>query len=427
MKKWKLKFIIFFKKIYRKAIKKIVRISLLSFSKIILRKYKPLIVGITGSMGKTIATRFIAKVLKSKYEVLETEYEEKTLLTIPLTILRIKAEPSTKNLFYLLTFIFIKFLRIILLPYHYPKILVLEFRADVSRGEKMKKLIKILKPKFGVITAIEPTHLIYFKNIQNIINAKRSLVELLPSSGFAILNYDDKRVKDMAQFTKAKVIFYGLNSKADIHASRLTVSTKGLNFTLNYRKTKRRVTISKIINKYHIYGVLAAVAVGILNNINFEKIIKEIKKLSPPTGRGNIVKGIKNTVIINDAFNANLKSTKAALETLGTLAGRRRKIAVLGDMLQLDKYSKKTHQEIGKKVVKEKIDTLITVGRESKIIAKEAKKRGLALKNIFQATKVETVLPLLKSILKKDDVILLKGSHDMGLYKLIKDLKSTNL
>lgn len=404
--------------------KKISKFVLLFLSRLVLLKYQPLVIGVTGSLGKTTATRFIASLLKKRINLVETEYEFATCLTTPLTILRVKKPKKSKQIFYLLPFFAIKTLKLLLFKTNYPECFILELRSDVRAGQSMKSLIKSIRPKIGIITAIQPVHLTYFKNTNHIVKAKRALIELLPKNGLALLNYDDPLVRKMAPFSRAPILFYGLSPRADIKAENIELNSRGLNFEIHYQEKIIPIRAPFLFNRAHLYPLLIAAATAIrCFGFKTKDIALWAKKLKPVQGRGDLVPGIKKTILINDAFNATPRSVLFAIEGLMAAFKNRRRIAVLGDMLQMENQAEKGHRQIGRKIAQEKPDILVVVGEKALVIAQEAERLDYSSKNIFRAKNYQKAAVLLRKIIKQGDVILFKGSHAMRLYKIIDELK----
>jgi UDP-N-acetylmuramoyl-tripeptide--D-alanyl-D-alanine ligase len=404
--------------------KKISKSVLLFLTRLIIWRYNPLIIGITGSLGKTTATKFTAALLKKGLKVMETEYEFATALTTPLTILRAKKPKQTRKIVWFLPFLFIKTLKLLFLKKDYPDCFVLELRSDVQAGRTMKLLIRSLQPKIGVITTIQPVHLTYFKSINRIAQAKKALIESLPSQGLALLNYDDPLVRKMAKFSQAPVLFYGLSPQAALRAEKIKLGSTGLKFEIHYQDKVIPVQAPHLINRAYVYPLLIAGGLALIcAHLSPKDIAASITKLKPIEGRGNLVPGIKKTILINDAFNATPCSVLSAIDGLMSVFSDRRKIAVLGDMLQMEHLTKKGHKKIGQKIAQTKPDLLITVGQNASIIAQEAIRLGYPLEQVFRVLNFKEALALLKTKIKEDDVVLFKGSHAMKLYKIVEGLR----
>jgi UDP-N-acetylmuramoyl-tripeptide--D-alanyl-D-alanine ligase len=340
----------------------------------ILRKFKPEIIAITGSAGKTSTKEAIFFVLRKKFgqEVDKSEGNLNTRLGLPLAILGFKKNPSFLTWPIVLFYSFFK----ALLIKKYPKILVLEYAIDYP-GE-FKILSSFTHPKITVVTSIGPAHLQFFKNINGVFKEKSELVKVLNKDGWAILNETDQRVKKMAGLTRAKIVYFKAENPIDLA-----------------KEAAKKVA--------KIYGI---------KEEESEEILQDFKL---PQGRLEIKKGIKESFIIDDCYNANPLSVSLALDFLKNFKGER-KIAVLGDMLELGDYTEKGHKEVGQKA-KKISDLILTTGEKAKIIAEES--NGLYFK-----TKKE-LIDFLRKEIKKGDIILIKASRAMKFEEIVDEIRST--
>ncbi len=408
----------------RNLLKSISKLVLLSLTRLVLKKYKPLVIGVTGSLGKTTMTQFSAALLGKSLNVIQTEYDFATVLTAPLTLLRLKKPKRTKNIFWLLPIFIIKTLLRLLIKKDYPQCFVLELRSDVRAGQSMKELIKALRPQVGIITAIEPVHLTYFKTIKRIARAKRTLIESLPKQGLALLNYDDPLVREMSPFSQALVLSYGLSPQAQIRAEQVKLGPTGLSFNIHYQDKVIPVKAPHLINRTYLYPLLTATALTLIyGRLSVKEINQTISQLKPVPGRGNPVKGIKKTILINNAFNATPRSVIEALDSFKAVFPNKKKIAVLGDMLQMENLTEKGHRQVGRKAAQIKPGLLITVGPSARLIAQEAIKLGYPREQVRQTADFKEATALLKKIIQGGEVILFKASHDIKLYKIIEKLR----
>lgn len=392
--------------------KKLLLRILLWFSKKYIKKYKPKVISITGSVGKTTTSNFIYKVLRSQYNTRKTG-SNWNFRGVPAAVLNIAIIGSFKYFFKELP----KIIRgYIFIEKNYPEILVLE-RGIASIGQ-MDRFNKFIKSNVGVVTSVFPTHIKKLKTIENVAQEKRKLVENLTSEDYAVLNYDSDYVKRMAQSTQAKTISYGLQDEADIRAENIKVSLNGINFDLIYKDKKYNINVAKLYNKYHIYSILAAIACGLIFRIKIEDIIKEIEKLKTVKGRGNIVKQENGAYIINDAYNSSPKSCIASLDNLKELGKERHRIAVLGDMLELGDYTRESHIKVARQAVKV-ADVIICVGENAKYIYDEAKKLGFLEENLYWVSDSDKAKTLLDKNIKPESLVLLKASHGIHLDKIL--------
>lgn len=412
--------------------KKIIQFKLKILAKIILAKYKPEIIGITGSVGKTSAKEAVYAVLSANFRVRRNIKNYNNEIGLPLTI--IGAISPRKNIFGWI-WIFLKALKLILIKdKKYPEILVLEMGVD--RPGDMKYLLSITKCNVAIATLIGASHIEYFGSINEIQKEKSSLVKSVISSGWSILNYDDEMIRRMADISKAKVITYGFGSKADVKAQEINFSfsssdkkLNGISFKLIYKESFATVILPNVIGKAGIYAALAGAAVGIAYRINLVKISESLNSLKLPNGRMKILNGIKNTFLIDDTYNSSPQSSISALNTIKDIPilESARKFVVLGDMLELGNYTEEGHREVGRHIFKIEIDQLITVGEKARDIARGAKEAGMDINNIFSFPYVEDAGKFIQDRICESDLILVKGSQAMRMEKIVKEIMAEPL
>lgn len=386
----------------------------------VLRKFKPRIVGVTGSVGKSSTKEAIYTVLASKYRVRQNEKNYNNEIGLPLTILGMAGGGGS---FLKWTAVFLRSIGVLFFSSKkkYPEILVLEMGAD--RPGDIKYLVDFIQPEVGVVTAIGISHLEFFKDKKQIVREKSYLVRFLNKEGLAVLNYDDEEARKMAEAVKVKKMFYGFSETADVQASDvffgyetvkdhegLDISKlRGISFKLSFEGTTMPVRLTQSVGRPQIYSALAATAVGIHFGMNLLEIVSALKDFQAPAGRLNIIDGIKNTMIIEDSYNAAPQSTLAALEVLEKIQARR-KLAALGDMLELGEAAEEGHREVGKKAA-QVANILFAIGDKAKFIADEAIRSGFDKNNVLcYDSSFEAKIPIQKA-LKEGDVILIKGSQ----------------
>src|SRR4030042_3579142 len=339
-----------------------------------LRRFKPRIVGVTGSVGKTSTKEAVFTVLSAKFRVRKNEKNYNNEIGLPLTVLGLESGGGS---FWKWLAILLKFVLVITLESkkRYPEILVLEMGAD--RPGDIKYLVDFLKPEVGVVTAIGISHLEFFKDRKQIAKEKSTLVKYLVKDGLAVLNFDDKEVRKMAEELKAEKIFYGFSEEANIRAPDIFFGyektedfyggdldkIRGISFKLNYDGATVPLRLMQSVGRPQIYSVLAAAAVGVHFGMNLLEIANALKNFQAPAGGLNIIDGIKNTVIIEDSYNAAPQSTLAALEVLEKIEARR-KLAALGGMLGLGEETEAGHRAVGKKAA-EVADVLFAIGEKA--------------------------------------------------------------
>lgn len=351
----------------KNLIKKYLLWELKILARYLIKRDKPKIVAITGSIGKTSTKEAIYTLLSKKFpsRVAATPGNLNSEYGLPLAILGFKKQPWLFGWLWVLAVSWFKIFFVKL-----PQYLILEMAAD--KPGDIDYLTGIVKPDIAVITSIGPTHLEQFKTIENVAREKIKLVEALPENGIAVLNEDDPYLKERLGSIKNKKIVFS--------AKPLEIATRG------------------------------AIAVGRAFNILTHEAEEILKFFEMPEGRLNVLPGIFGSTLINDSYNANPLSMKAALEKLSAMSGER-KIAFLGDMLELGPESQKFHFEIAN-FARKNSDLFVAVGPQFKQTNPER----------WFATAEEATAWLLKEI-KENDIILIKASHDTGLYKIVDDLR----
>jgi len=408
----------------KKTIEQYLRVS----ARHLLKRKKPLVVGVTGSIGKTSTKDAIALVLKSKYRVRSSQKNYNNELGVPLTILGLDTggRSMVKWFFILLRSWFRSwFLK------DYPSALVLEMGID--RPGDMDYLLSIVKPRVGVVTTVGPTHLEFFDSINHIAEEKGKLLQAVKSRGAAIVNYDDERLRKFSEQISAPVISYGFQEGAGIRGvinqeSLALDSDKwlqtpaagrvGISFKVEYEGKSVPIRLQGV-GMPAGYSALAAIAVGISQKINLVEIASSLRALKPLPGRMHLLEGVKNTLVIDDTYNSAPASALAALNFLDKVRCSGAKIAILGDMLELGIYTEEGHRQVGKRAA-EVADCLFTVGRRAKFIAEAAKKAGLSRVRSFN--NYEDIGEVIEEELNELDVVLVKASQGIRLEKVVKDI-----
>ncbi len=427
--------------------KKLIQFKLKILAKMILARYKPDVIGITGSVGKTSAKEAVYAVLASKFNARRNIKNYNNEIGLPLTVIGV--DSPGKSVFGWLA-VFFKALKLILIrDANYPRILILEMGVD--RPGDMDYLNSIVKCKIGIVTLIGPVHLEFFGAISNIQKEKGKLISNLPKSGRAVLNCDDERVRQMSKLTEAAALTYGFDENADVRAREVifsfsdiasksefganlmneasAVKLAGVSFKLSYSGSTAPVLLPNVIGYAAVYAALAGAAVGIVYGLNLVEISQALRKFNPPRGRMNLINGIKNTLIIDDTYNSSPQSSIAALEIAGKvpLIKGARRFTVLGDMLELGGYSEQGHKEVGRRAVKDKIDKLIAVGERARDIARGAEKAGMLADNIFHFARAEEAGKFIQERINEGDLILVKGSQGMRMEKVVKEIMAEPL
>lgn len=393
----------------------------------VLKKYHPRIVAITGSVGKTSAREAIACVLSTKFRVRQNLKNYNNEIGLPLSIL--DAELPGRSFIGWLVLFLRAYMLCLWKDNDYPEILVLEIGAD-HPGD-VSYLASIAPPDVAVVTSVGQAHLENFGTEDNLAKEKGMLVRKLNPKGFAILNYDDERVRKMEKNTKERIFTYGFDDKADVKALELVFSfgktpgereLAGLGYKLKVEGSFVPVHLPKSIGRPAVYASLAAASVGLAYGLNLVEISEGLSSCKPIAGRMSLVHGMGNTSIIDDTYNASPQSMQAAIETVGSIevAGKAKRWAVLGDMLELGGFTVTGHQEIGRAVAANDFDRLVAVGERSLLIMSGAIDAGFPRENIFHFTDSIEAGEFLKAQIREGDLLVIKGSQGMRMERITK-------
>ncbi len=383
-------------------------------AKAVLLKYRPIVVGITGSVGKSSTKEAVALVLSVAYDVRKSEGNYNNELGVPLTILGEKSGGRSPFRWF---FIVLRWLGKMIFPIKYPEVLVLEMAVD--RLGDMSYLLDFVPVNVGIVTRIGESHLEHFKTIAGIAKEKGKLVTDLPEDGVAVLNADDERVAKLAEKTKAKVLFYSIERFATISGEHYAYDDRtgvGWTFKLNYDGKSVPVRLPNIVGKHLIGSALAAVAAGIALKMNLVEIASALESFESLPGRMRMISGKNGALLIDDTYNAAPTSLMASLETFSRIVGRR-KILALGDMLELGPNAEQFHRNFAEKIVPLNCAGVFLVGPMMMNLADELRKRGFSLDRLFLFDRPEDCGEALAAFLRAGDIALLKGSQGMRMEK----------
>jgi len=390
---------------------------------LVLKKYNPRIISVTGSVGKTSAKEAIFTVLASNFRVRRSEKNYNNEIGIPLTIIGVC---SGERSLIKWVGVFLRWLAVVVLPSEYPEILILEMGAD--RPGDITYLTDFIKSEIGIITDISMSHIEFFKNIEGVAKTKGTLAKRLADTGLAILNIDNAEVAKLIDQVSANLITIGFSEKADMQATDLAFiysdndqQIKGLSFKLNYKGTSIPVRLNNILARHQVYPALIAAATGTWLGLNLVEIAAALENFSSPCGRMNLISGLRNSMIIDDTYNSSPASLIAALETFKDVATGR-KIAVLGDMLELGGATEKEHSNVGRKLAEIKTDIFIAVGMRMKFAEAELLKNGFLPENIFMFKDPMAAGKKLQEIIKENDLVLVKGSQGTRMEKVVEEV-----
>ena len=345
------------------------------------------IIGITGSVGKTLTQNAIYAVFSQKYKTVVGDENLDPTFRIPQTIL--KSKPWDQKV-------------------------ILEYGVEYP-GD-MDHYLKIVVPKIAVVTAIAPTHLKYFKNVEGVFLEKLKLVKALSADSYAVLNSNDSYLQKMAKMTKAHIRWFGKSAKSPVKISDFRQSLDGSKFQLSLNGKKASVSW-RIVGEHHLLSAYAAATVGIIEGMTINQIAKGLSKIHVPLHRLNIVH-IGKMSILDDTYNSSPAAAKEAMNTLIALGQHKNKIAVFGDMKDLGELSKEAHQNLGKAIAASDINVLVTIGKEAETIAKAAKSSFFKGKIII-AKGIGEINDSIRKLKMDKSLILVKGSRHAHLERLV--------
>lgn len=355
------------------------------------KRSRAAVVAITGSNGKTSTRKMTAEVVSRRFSTLSTYGNLNNHIGLPLTLLNLSVDH---------------------------KWAVLEL--GMNHPGEIKRLGEICSPDIGVITNIGPAHLEGLGSLDAVMHAKGELLEEIKPDGTAVLNADDPRLVHLAHYTSRKVLFFGRSKNARIRALSVKGTETGLCFALAL--PEERITVDlKTRAVFMISNALAAAAVGYLLGLTAGEIKDGLEKFKPVTGRMNILKTVRGITIIDDTYNANPDSMKAAINTLRSLKGNHTGMLVAGDMLELGEHAESMHRNIGRIAAGSDIAKLYVSGEFARIVAAGAMDENMDSGNIFTGTK-EKILADIKYRLRPGDWVLVKGSRGMTMETIVQDL-----
>jgi UDP-N-acetylmuramoyl-tripeptide--D-alanyl-D-alanine ligase len=394
------------------------------------RVYKPYIIAVTGSVGKTSAKEAIYAALRDVKRVRKTEANFNNELGVPLTILgRWNEIGRPVWWFWIKVIVFAVFTIVVPIKKRYPQVLVLEYGAD--KPGDIAYLVSIARPNIGVISAIgeTPVHIEFYPSgVDAVVKEKAHILSSLGVNQHAILNADDLHTPEISKKTKAHIATYGFSDSADVMISHIrhTVvhnSITGISFKIRYKGSEIPFMIPDAFSIAHAYAVACAVTVvSEYLKINLVAIFESIARhYRPLSGRSSIIAGIKNTQIIDESYNSSPLALETALKTLQLVAHTRR-VAVLGGMTELGKLSADAHEKIGT-LVPHCVDVLITVGTRARLIARKAVEGGMYESAVHSFDTPQEAGLKLQEIMKAGDIVLIKASHSIGLEKVVEEVK----
>ena len=333
-----------------------------------LRNHRPVkVVGVTGSVGKTSTRDMVYSVVKQKYKTLKTEGNYNNEIGLPLTILR----------------------------YHDEEVLVLEM--GMNHLQEMSRLSMIARPDIACITNVGTAHIGELGSRENILKAKLEIINGMKEGSTLIINQDNDMLQTV-ELPHLNVVRVGKGKEASIQASHIVLEETKSSFEVEYQGKKEIIEVP-VQGEHNISNALIAIAVGIELNISLEDIKKGIQEFKLTKNRMDILEKNHKTVI-DGTYNASVDSMKSSIDVLANY--KKRKVAILADMLELGDYSQQLHEEVGSYVASKGIDILVCVGKEAKYIYQKARE---SMKDVYYFESNQEVIARLDELLKEDDVV----------------------
>lgn len=351
------------------------------------------VIGVTGSVGKTSTKDIIASVLETKYKVLKTIGNNNNEIGLPFTILKLKDHD------------------------------VAVIEMGMNHFGEISRLSKIAKPTISVITNIGTSHIGNLGSRENILKAKIEILDGMEKP-YLVLNNDNDLLHDWCEENakKMKIGTFGIENQSDAMADDIVLNQNDSCFVCNIKGEIFKIKVP-VGGKHFVLNSLCATLIGKILGLTNSEIARGISNLELSKKRMEVINLKNDMTLINDSYNASFESMKMAIEYLAN-TDNNRKIAVLGDMFELGDYEKELHKKVGKEVAKNNIDVLICCGKNAKLIAEEAKAKGMDSNNIYYVGSIKDVYEKLKKVLKPKDAVLIKASNGMKFYEIAENLIS---
>jgi UDP-N-acetylmuramoyl-tripeptide--D-alanyl-D-alanine ligase len=410
----------------KKFLRNFVASSLAVLARMIVLKYKPKVIMVTGSVGKTSTKDAIAAVLDHRFYIRASEKSYNSEFGVPLTI--IGASNPWKN-FAAWTKVMGEALALLLLPNHYPKILVLEVGAD-SPGD-LTRILKFVTPDMVVVTRLPemPVHVEAYATPAAVREEEFAPAYALAPGSPLIISADDEYARALAEPLSVKVTTYGTSADADVRIMADAPfmekdKVAGMQGTIIIGGEPHDVPVNGALGRPQLLAPAAAIAVGRILGMTVKEVLDGVKAYQPPAGRGRLIAGKNGSLILDDSYNASPSAVQEALSSLQLIHNvqpQSRRVAALGDMLELGRYSSQEHERIGTEAAK-KCDVLVAVGIRSRATADAAKEAGMSDTAVHTFDTSKEAAQFLRSFVQEGDVILIKGSQSIRMERIAEEL-----
>ncbi len=410
------------KELFRDLIVRLVTLE----ARAVLRKYQPKVILVTGSVGKTSAKDALFSILSPQHFVRKSQKSFNSDIGAPLTILGIPngwANPIRwlRNL--------VEGAMLVLLRAPYPEWLVIEVGAD--RPGDITRSLSWIRPRVVVATRFPtvPVHVEFYDSPEAVQGEELSPLWWLKPGGVAVVNADDDVVSVAELPEGVERISFGFSAGATVRAQRVKTLTerklpRGVSCDVVYGSERAHVSLIGVVGLGHVYAALAGIAGSLAIGVPLATACAALENHEAPPGRMRLIPGLRGSIIIDDTYNASPVAVEEALATLRHIPNYGRRIAVLGDMLELGAYSVSEHQKAGA-LAAQSTDLLITVGVRARKIAEAAVEKGMLQDSIFQFDRALDAAEHLKSVVGAGDVLLVKGSQGMRLERTVRELMSS--
>ena len=365
-------------------------VALQTLATAVRRLWGKLVVGVTGSAGKTTTKEAIAHLLATRYRVLKSEGNFNNHFGLPLMLLKLQPEQE-----------------------------VAVIEIGMSHPGEIAALAKIAQPEIGVVICVAPVHLEFFNSVSEIARAKYELIASLPAGGTAVLNADDEYVSQFGRDFKGKVVRFGLKAPADIRAEHIQqCGALGSEFDLVVDGCREKATLP-LVGNHNVSNALAAVAVALERGLTPSEAVEALRTLAPADRRGQVVQ-LGNITVINDCYNSNPKALNAMVDVLAAIPAKRH-IVVAGEMLELGSSGEELHRKAGRHMAEKKIDVLLGVRGLAQPMVEAARQAGIRAE--FVPTP-ETAGEWLAQETRAGDMVLLKASRGVKLERALETWQS---
>lgn len=392
-------------------------------ARLVLKKYKPKVIMVTGSVGKTSTKDALYTALQKSFHVRKSEKSYNSDIGVPLTILG-RPNPWYNAREWISTIS--EGLALIFLPHKYPEWLIIEVGAD--KPGDIRRIVSYVRPSVVVVTRLPdvPVHVEFYKSPKEVIEEESIPAQLLDENGLLVINADDTNMVQLKETTRATVLSVGMHHAADVVFSKeLTIEEqgkpRGVAFHLSYKGNEAPFVLRGAIGRQHVYALSLASAVALHYGVNLIDLSEAFQHHETPPGRMRLIPAIKGATIIDDTYNASPVAVEEALSTLRELPVSGKRIALLGDMLELGSFSQEMHEKMGK-MAASVLNVLGVVGVRSQSIAGAALGEGMSESVVFQYEDSRLAGKDFEMRIEEGDVILIKGSQSIRMERAVKEL-----